>query len=128
MRERGRRARCALVGAANTMATRENPGDLPDGQIPDLPIESDLQKYLASCLTQIKSRTRIVPHPSGALRYFMMAGRRRFAPDNSVLVGDGQKALFLCNKGNPHKVDLVAERILERDNPPTLEQGTDRPG
>src|SRR5580700_3393651 len=44
VRERGRRARCALVGAANAMATRENPGDLPDGQIPDLPVESDLQK------------------------------------------------------------------------------------
>jgi protein required for attachment to host cells len=45
-----------------------------------------------------------------------------------VLVGDGQKALFLRNKGNAQRVDLVVERILERDNPPTREQGTDRPG
>ncbi len=50
-------------------------------------------------------------------------------PHNSlILVGDGKKALFLRNKGNPYKVDLVVERILEQDNPPTREQGTDRPG
>jgi protein required for attachment to host cells len=50
-------------------------------------------------------------------------------PHNAlVLVGDGQKALFLRNKGNAQRVDLVVERILERDNPPTREQGTDRPG
>ena len=50
-------------------------------------------------------------------------------PHNSlILVGDGQKALFLRNKGNPYNVDLVVEQILEQDNPPTREQGTDRPG
>src|SRR5882672_12568334 len=50
-------------------------------------------------------------------------------PHNSlVLVGDGQKALFLRNRGNALRVDLVVERILEQDNPPTREQGTDRPG
>jgi protein required for attachment to host cells len=50
-------------------------------------------------------------------------------PHNSlVLVGDGQKALFLRNRGNPLNVDLVVERILEQDNPATREQGTDRPG
>jgi protein required for attachment to host cells len=54
---------------------------------------------------------------------------RPHVPHNSlVLVGDGQKALFLRNKGNAQRVDLVVERILERDNPPTREQGTDRPG
>ena len=50
-------------------------------------------------------------------------------PHNSlVLVGDGQKALFLRNRGNPLNVDLVVERLLERDNPAAREQGTDRPG
>jgi protein required for attachment to host cells len=50
-------------------------------------------------------------------------------PHNSlVLVGDGRKALFLRNKGNPLNVDLVVERIFEQDNPATREQGTDRPG
>jgi protein required for attachment to host cells len=54
---------------------------------------------------------------------------RPHIPHNSlVLVGDGQKALFLRNKGNAQRVDLVVERILEQDNPPTREQGTDRPG
>ena len=50
-------------------------------------------------------------------------------PHNSlVLVSDGQKALFLRNRGNALRVDLVVERILEQDNPPNREQGTDRPG
>jgi protein required for attachment to host cells len=50
-------------------------------------------------------------------------------PHNAlVLVGDGRKALFLRNKGTPQRVSLVVEEILERDNPPTREQGTDRPG
>lgn len=50
-------------------------------------------------------------------------------PHNSlVLVGDGQKALFLRNRGNSLNVDLVVERILEQDNPAAREQGTDRPG
>src|SRR5713101_1903162 len=48
--------------------------------------------------------------------------------DSLILVGDGQKALFLRNRGSAQHVDLVVERILERDNPPTREQGTDRPG
>jgi protein required for attachment to host cells len=59
----------------------------------------------------------------------MVMGPRSRIPHNSlILVGDGQKALFLRNKGNPRQVDLVVERILERDNPPTREQGADRPG
>ncbi|MBA2399691.1 MAG: host attachment protein [Bradyrhizobium sp.] len=48
--------------------------------------------------------------------------------DALVLVSDGQKALFLRNRGNAQRVQLVVEKILERDNPPTREQGTDRPG
>ncbi|MBN9059193.1 MULTISPECIES: host attachment family protein [Kaistia] len=46
-----------------------------------------------------------------------------------VLVGDGRKALFLRNRGTPQALDLVVEEILDgSDNPPTREQGTDRPG
>ena len=45
-----------------------------------------------------------------------------------ILVGDGQKALFLRNRGTAQRLDLVVERILEQDNPATREQGTDRPG
>jgi protein required for attachment to host cells len=54
--------------------------------------------------------------------------RPRVPHDSLVLVGDGQKALFLRNKGSALRVHLVVERILERHNPPTREQGTDRPG
>jgi len=50
-------------------------------------------------------------------------------PHNTlILVGDGQKALFLRNRGSALNVDLVVEQILERDNPAMREQGTDRPG
>ena len=45
-----------------------------------------------------------------------------------VLIGDGQKALFLRNKGTAHQVKLEIEQIMAQDNPATREQGTDRPG
>ncbi len=45
-----------------------------------------------------------------------------------ILVGDGQKALFLRNRGSAQRIDLVVERILKQENPATREQGTDRPG
>jgi protein required for attachment to host cells len=45
-----------------------------------------------------------------------------------VLVGDGRKALFLRNRGTPVHPQLVLENQIEQDNPPTREQGTDRPG
>ena len=54
--------------------------------------------------------------------------RPRVPHESLVLVGDGQKALFLRNKGNALRVRLAVERILERENPPTRAQGTDRPG
>jgi protein required for attachment to host cells len=55
--------------------------------------------------------------------------RPHIIPHNSLIfVGDGQKALFLRNRGSALDVDLVVEQIFERDNPATREQGTDRPG
>lgn len=46
-----------------------------------------------------------------------------------ILVGDGRKALFLRNRGTPQALDLAVEQILNGTaNPPTHEQGTDRPG
>lgn len=45
-----------------------------------------------------------------------------------VLVGDGRKALLLQNAGTPQRVRLVTERVLQQDNPPSHDQGTDRPG
>jgi protein required for attachment to host cells len=48
--------------------------------------------------------------------------------DALVLVGDGRKALFFRNKGDALHPNLVVERVLDRENPPTDEQGTDQPG
>jgi protein required for attachment to host cells len=46
-----------------------------------------------------------------------------------VLVGDGHRALFLENHGDPDLLDLrVIEARVDQKNPPTREQGTDAPG
>ena len=50
-------------------------------------------------------------------------------PHNAfVFVGDGRKALFLRNAGDEKFANLVTERVFVDENPPTHEQGTDRPG
>ena len=59
----------------------------------------------------------------------MTAGLKPTISHNTlVLIGDGQKALFLRNKGTPQQLNLQVEHVLEQDNPATREQGTDRPG
>ena len=45
-----------------------------------------------------------------------------------VVVGDGEKALFLRNKGDAQEIQLEVEDVLGHDNPATHEQGTDKPG
>ena len=45
-----------------------------------------------------------------------------------VVVGDGEKALFLRNKGDPQEIRLEVESIFGHENPATHEQGTDKPG
>ncbi len=48
--------------------------------------------------------------------------------DAFVFVGDGRKALFLRNAGDEKFPNLVTERVFADEDPPTHEQGTDRPG
>jgi len=48
--------------------------------------------------------------------------------DAFVLVGDGRKALFLRNEGDEKFPNLKTEALYEDDNPPTHEQGSERPG
>ncbi len=45
-----------------------------------------------------------------------------------VVVADGGKFLILENAGDAERVDLRVVRRGEQDNPPTREQGADRPG
>lgn len=45
-----------------------------------------------------------------------------------VMVADGEKALFLENKGDAKFPNLEVIREMEQENPPTREQGSDRPG
>jgi protein required for attachment to host cells len=48
--------------------------------------------------------------------------------DAIVFVGDGRKALFLRNEGDGMFPNLKTEEVFTDHNPPTREQGTDRPG
>jgi protein required for attachment to host cells len=48
--------------------------------------------------------------------------------DAMIFVGDGRKALFLRNDGDEKFPNLKTERVFAEENPPTHEQGTDRPG
>ena len=52
----------------------------------------------------------------------------RITHDALIFIGDGRKALFLRNAGDERFLNLTAERVFVDDNPPTHEQGTDRPG
>lgn len=45
-----------------------------------------------------------------------------------VLVTDGAKALVMRNEGDAITPDLKLVRSYSQDNPPTREQGTDKPG
>jgi protein required for attachment to host cells len=45
-----------------------------------------------------------------------------------VFVGDGRKALFLQNAGDEKFPNLRTDRVFVDNNPPTHEQGSDRPG
>lgn len=45
-----------------------------------------------------------------------------------VIVADGEKALFLKNEGDATYPNLSVVRQMHEENPPTREQGTDRPG
>jgi len=47
--------------------------------------------------------------------------------DAFVFIGDGRKAL-LRNAGDEKFLNLKTERVILDENPPTHEQGTDRPG
>jgi len=48
--------------------------------------------------------------------------------DAFVFVGDGRKALFLQNEGDEKLPNLRIEKVFEDENPPSHEQGRERPG
>ena len=58
----------------------------------------------------------------------MADDRLKLAHDIWVVVADGEKALFLRNQGDALFPNLEVIREMKEENPPTLEQGTDRPG
>ena len=48
--------------------------------------------------------------------------------DALIFVGDGRKALFLRNDGDEKFPNLKTEQVFADENPPTHEQGADKPG
>jgi len=48
--------------------------------------------------------------------------------DAMIFVGDGRKALFLRNDGDEKFPNLKTEQVFAEENPPTHEQGADKPG
>ncbi len=54
--------------------------------------------------------------------------RLAIASDDWVVVCDGRKWLILQNKGDAERPNLVIREEQSDDNPPTHEQGTERPG
>jgi protein required for attachment to host cells len=52
----------------------------------------------------------------------------RIPHDAYVFIGDGRKALVLRNEGNALHPSFKIEQVFANDNPPTREQGTDKPG
>lgn len=52
---------------------------------------------------------------------------KRLTHNARILVTDGGRALVLRNAGDVGKPDLKLVKSYEHDNPPTREQGTDKP-
>ena len=48
--------------------------------------------------------------------------------DDWVVVADGEKALFLCNKTDGQNPHLEVVRKKEQDNPKDIDQSANRPG
>ncbi len=45
-----------------------------------------------------------------------------------ILVGDGEKALLFENRGSAFELRFQIVALMHHSNPPTREQGTDKPG
>ncbi len=52
----------------------------------------------------------------------------KISHNSFVVVSDGRKALFLRNDGDDKFPNLRTEEVFADENPPTHEQGADRPG
>jgi len=57
-----------------------------------------------------------------------MSNKMSIPHDAIVFVGDGRKALFLRNAGDEEFPNLKTERVFVDRNPPTHDQGSDKPG
>src|SRR5579871_709237 len=77
---------------------------------------------------RLRADRRQEPLPPGAHWTFGVTAMTKLPHDALVFIGDGRKALFLRNAGDEQVPDLRTEQVFADDNPPTREQGTDKPG
>src|SRR5208282_2890796 len=81
------------------------------------------------CPALMRMRLRCRPRQCATAGYSGAQREQARNPhDAMVFIGDGRKALFLRNAGDAKYPDLRVERVFAEENPPTHEQGTDRPG
>jgi protein required for attachment to host cells len=82
--------------------------------------------------TPVRHRAKLrVETPDGARNRRVLhveLAMTKLPHDALVFIGDGRKALFLRNVGDEKFPDLRTEQVFGEKNPPTREQGTDRPG
>jgi protein required for attachment to host cells len=94
------------------------------------------RKGRADAVTGARRQLRNIKAGTGRFPFHLPASQRARGPmtkiqiphDAIVFVGDGRKALFLRNEGDEKFPNLKTERVFTDDNPPTHEQGTDKPG
>lgn len=58
----------------------------------------------------------------------MTRSKIKIPHDAWIVVADGERALLLQNDGDDVYPNLRTDRVIEHENPPTHDQGTDRPG
>src|ERR1041385_3875181 len=68
------------------------------------------------------------PRPAAVHWTLGVIAMTKLPHDALVFIGDGRKALFLRNAGDEQIPDLRTEQVFKEDNPPSHEQGTDKPG
>jgi protein required for attachment to host cells len=87
-----------------------------------------MAKAKAACLMMLSDQSIgpavLAMGPAGRL----LMNKLEIPHDAFVFVGDGHKALFLRNIGDEKFLNFRTERVFVDYNPPTHEQGSDRPG
>jgi len=121
--QRARVGRCTLTKSPASLA---RPGESFLSRARPRVIEKRQSDLIGSILKPIQA---VRPHGARFAARESKMPKPAIPHDAFVFVGDGRKALFLCNAGDEKFANFVTERVfVDEENPSTHEQGTDRPG